>query len=90
MATETGDLNAAHLYTELIHQGFLDGINDVVDFRGLPFINLASVDEMVTGVRSDVAIKVFGDDIETLRLTADQIRRVFVGFQKYLYEARPS
>jgi len=31
------------------------------------------VDEMVTGVRSDVAVKVFGDDIAELKQVADQI-----------------
>lgn len=31
------------------------------------------VDEMMTGVRSDVAIKLFGDDLEKLRLTAAEI-----------------
>ena len=34
------------------------------------------VDEMVTGVRSDVAVKVFGDDLEDLRRVGDQISRV--------------
>ncbi|NTV12095.1 MAG: efflux RND transporter permease subunit, partial [Zoogloea sp.] len=34
------------------------------------------VDEMVTGVRSDVAIKIFGDDLETLRNKANEIARV--------------
>jgi len=34
------------------------------------------VDEMVTGVRSQVAIKLFGDDIETLRETGEAIARV--------------
>jgi cobalt-zinc-cadmium resistance protein CzcA len=34
------------------------------------------VDEMVTGVRSQVAIKLFGDDIEKLRETADAIAQV--------------
>jgi cobalt-zinc-cadmium resistance protein CzcA len=34
------------------------------------------VDEMVTGVRSQVAIKLFGDDIDTLRETADAIAKV--------------
>ena len=37
------------------------------------------VDEMVTGVRSDVAIKVFGDDLESLRLKAEEIARVAGG-----------
>ena len=34
------------------------------------------VDEMVTGVRSDVAVKLFGDDLETLRDKANEIARV--------------
>jgi heavy metal efflux system protein len=36
----------------------------------------ARVDEMVSGVRSQVAIKIFGDDFEQLRATADAIARV--------------
>ncbi len=34
------------------------------------------VDEMVTGVRSDIAVKVFGDDIEQLKKKADEIARI--------------
>ena len=34
------------------------------------------VDEMVTGVRSDVAVKVFGDDLEKLKTVAAQIAGV--------------
>ena len=34
------------------------------------------VDEMVTGVRSDVAIKVFGDDLDLLKRKADEIAKV--------------
>ena len=34
------------------------------------------VDELVSGVRSQVAVKLFGDDLETLRVKADQIARV--------------
>ncbi|MBL8487673.1 MAG: efflux RND transporter permease subunit [Rhodocyclaceae bacterium] len=37
------------------------------------------VDEMVTGVRSDVAIKVFGDDLEQLKKAAEEIARVAQG-----------
>lgn len=34
------------------------------------------VDEMVTGVRSQVAIKIFGDDLEELRKLSEQVARV--------------
>ena len=34
------------------------------------------VDEMLTGVRSDLAVKVFGDDLEKLKKTAEDIARV--------------
>jgi cobalt-zinc-cadmium resistance protein CzcA len=51
--------------------------------RDLPGVELVMnqpiaqrVDEMVTGVRSQVAIKLFGDDIETLRETGDAIAKV--------------
>ncbi|MBK8062877.1 MAG: efflux RND transporter permease subunit [Betaproteobacteria bacterium] len=37
------------------------------------------VDEMVTGVRSDVAVKLFGDDLEVLRDKANEIARVAGG-----------
>jgi cobalt-zinc-cadmium resistance protein CzcA len=37
------------------------------------------VDEMVTGVRSDVAVKVFGDDLEALKRAANDIARVAGG-----------
>ncbi len=33
------------------------------------------VNEMVAGIRSDVGIKVFGDDFDTLRNKADEVRR---------------
>jgi cobalt-zinc-cadmium resistance protein CzcA len=36
----------------------------------------ARVDEMVSGVRSQVAIKLFGDDLDELRRTGDEIARV--------------
>ncbi|GAB2180862.1 CusA/CzcA family heavy metal efflux RND transporter [Denitratisoma sp. agr-D3] len=39
------------------------------------------VDEMVTGVRSDVAIKVFGDDLDTLKKKAEEIAKVAQGIQ---------
>ncbi|TXI19497.1 MAG: efflux RND transporter permease subunit [Nitrosomonas sp.] len=34
------------------------------------------VDEMVTGVRSQVAIKIFGDDLEQLRILSEQVARI--------------
>lgn len=34
------------------------------------------VDEMVTGVRSQVAIKIFGDDLEELRKLSEQVARI--------------
>ena len=39
----------------------------------------ARVDEMVSGVRSQVAIKIFGDDIQELRKLGGQIGRVLSG-----------
>jgi heavy metal efflux system protein len=50
---------------------------------GIPGINLVMsqpisdrVDEMVTGVRADVAVKVFGDDLDTLIAKAQEIAKV--------------
>ncbi|MCZ8337391.1 MAG: efflux RND transporter permease subunit, partial [Burkholderiaceae bacterium] len=34
------------------------------------------VDEMVTGVRADIAVKIFGDDLTTLKQKADEIARL--------------
>ncbi|SFK99697.1 cobalt-zinc-cadmium resistance protein CzcA [Nitrosomonas aestuarii] len=34
------------------------------------------VDEMITGVRSQVAVKIFGDDLEQLRLLSEQLARI--------------
>ena len=34
------------------------------------------LNEMVAGIRADVGIKLFGDDFETLRTKAEDIRRV--------------
>ena len=39
------------------------------------------VDEMVTGVRSDVAIKLFGDDLDLLKQKADAIAKVVATVQ---------
>jgi cobalt-zinc-cadmium resistance protein CzcA len=59
-----------------------DAIRDLINLN-LPGVQLVMaqpisdrVDELITGVRSDVAVKVFGDDLETLRKTANEIARV--------------
>lgn len=56
--------------------------------KGLPGIELvmsqpiaARVDEMVSGVRSQVAIKLFGDDLTALKQSGDEIARVLSGIQ---------
>jgi len=58
-----------------------DAIRDTL--RTLPGVQVVMaqpisdrVDEMVTGVRSDVAIKLFGDDLGLLKLKADAIAKV--------------
>ncbi|HEY7210616.1 MAG TPA: CusA/CzcA family heavy metal efflux RND transporter [Bryobacteraceae bacterium] len=49
----------------------------------LPGVNLVMaqpisdrVDEMVTGVRADIAVKIFGDDLDTLIEKADEVAKV--------------
>ena len=37
------------------------------------------VNEMVAGIRSDLGIKIFGDDFETLRMKADQVAEILQG-----------
>jgi heavy metal efflux system protein len=39
------------------------------------------IDEMVTGVRADIAVKIFGDDLATLKAKADEIARVAAGIR---------
>lgn len=41
----------------------------------------ARVDEMVSGVRSQVAVKIFGDDIQELRKLGNQIGRILAGME---------
>jgi cobalt-zinc-cadmium resistance protein CzcA len=60
---------------------FEDAIRE--QLKDLPGVNLAMsqpiaqrVDEMVTGVRSQVAIKIFGDDLGELKRAADEIAKV--------------
>jgi cobalt-zinc-cadmium resistance protein CzcA len=60
---------------------FEDAIREKL--KDLPGVSLAMsqpiaqrVDEMVTGVRSQVAIKIFGDDLQALKETGDRIAQV--------------
>jgi cobalt-zinc-cadmium resistance protein CzcA len=39
------------------------------------------VDEMVTGVRADVAVKIFGDDLDTLIAKANEVAKVAAGIR---------
>jgi len=66
---------------ELTQEKIADQIRAAL--AALPGINLVMsqpisdrVDEMVTGVRADVAVKVFGDDLDTLIAKAQEIARV--------------
>ncbi len=59
-----------------------DAIRDKLN-KNLPGIQLVMaqpisdrVDEMLTGVRSDLAVKVFGDDLEQLKTTANNIAQL--------------
>ena len=36
------------------------------------------VNEMIAGIRSDIGIKIYGDDLETLRRLSDQVQQVLV------------
>ncbi len=39
------------------------------------------IDEMVTGVRADIAVKIFGDDLAILKQKADEIARIAAGIR---------
>ncbi len=67
-----------------------DSIADAIreKLKALPGVQIvmaqpisARVAEMVTGVRSDIAVKVFGDDLDTLRQLAGQISKIAQGIQ---------
>ncbi len=63
-----------HSKTELVEkmsEALEDGVPDASFSFSQP-IELR-VAELISGVRSDVAIKLFGDDLDTLKKTADQI-----------------
>lgn len=58
-----------------------DAIRDKL--KALPGVNIIMaqpisdrVDEMVTGVRADVAVKIFGDDLDLLKAKGDEIARI--------------
>lgn len=58
-----------------------DDIRELLEV--LPGVNIVlsqpiseRVDEMVTGVRSEIAVKIFGDDLEKLRKLSEQIARI--------------
>jgi cobalt-zinc-cadmium resistance protein CzcA len=66
---------------DLTQQKIADQMRDAL--AKIPGINLVMsqpisdrVDEMVTGVRADVAVKVFGDDLDTLIAKAEEIAKV--------------
>jgi heavy metal efflux system protein len=66
---------------DLTQEKIADQMRDVLSV--LPGINLVMsqpisdrVDEMVTGVRADVAVKIFGDDLDTLVQKAQQVAKV--------------
>ena len=64
----------AHTKAELVEkmsEALEDGVPDASFSFSQP-IELR-VAELISGVRSDVAIKLFGDDLDTLKKTADQI-----------------
>ncbi|WP_028310720.1 efflux RND transporter permease subunit [Derxia gummosa] len=65
---------------------FADAIRDKL--AALPGVQIvmsqpiaARVAEMVTGVRADIAVKVFGDDLQVLKAKTDEIARVAQGIQ---------
>ena len=65
----------AHTKTELVEkmsEALEAGVPNAVFSFSQP-IELR-VAELISGVRSDVAIKLFGDDLDTLKRTADQHR----------------
>jgi cobalt-zinc-cadmium resistance protein CzcA len=66
---------------DLTQERIADQVRDALS--GIPGINLVMsqpisdrVDEMVTGVRADVAVKVFGDDLDTLIAKAKEVAKV--------------
>jgi cobalt-zinc-cadmium resistance protein CzcA len=70
----------------ITQDGVADQVRKVVS--AFPGVNIVMaqpisdrVDEMVTGVRADVAVKIFGDDLETLLDRANQVAKVAHGIR---------
>lgn len=71
---------------DLTQQKIADQMREALSH--IPGINLVMsqpisdrVDEMVTGVRADVAVKIFGDDLDTLREKAQEVAKVASSIQ---------
>lgn len=68
--------------TARTRDGLLAAMDSVLSRRVPGSINSYSqpielrVSELISGVRSDVALKIYGDDLETLRRTGDEVVRV--------------
>lgn len=65
-------------------EGIIDEMRAITDREPAVTANYTQpiamrVDELVAGVKSDVAVKVFGEDFETLTRTAARIQRVAAG-----------
>lgn len=67
-----------------------DSIADAIreKIKGIPGIQVvmsqpiaARVAELVTGVKSDVAVKIFGSDISVLKAKADEIAKIAIGIK---------
>jgi cobalt-zinc-cadmium resistance protein CzcA len=53
------------------------------DFPGINVVLTQPIEmrmnEMIAGIRSDIGIKIYGDDLETLRRLADEVQQVLLG-----------
>jgi len=80
---ETGDIKKlTELSTQLGHKSTIDEMKERLKQKTLGAkFNFTQpiamrVDELVSGVRSDVAIKIFGDDLDTLVKKASEIEKI--------------
>jgi cobalt-zinc-cadmium resistance protein CzcA len=79
-------LKPRHEWTAASKEELIDAIREITnDFPGIAFAFTQPiemrVDEMLTGVRGDLAIKIFGDDQDSLNRTAENIVSVINGIQ---------